>query len=206
MQFDRVEPLTPAAPPVCTLCGRILSGTYYSIRGRSACAACGERLKASAADSFDRSRFLKALLFGVGVVAAVGGLNGLIASRWEISVGLPSLLSSLLVGYAVRRGSGNRGGRPYQILAVLLSYLAIAIMFIPAIRLREGSLTPARVLEPLWLLLIVPFLNGVQGLLLWSMFGFALSLSWRLNRALAVRVLGPFSLGSTMPPDGAAGT
>jgi hypothetical protein len=205
MQFDRAEPLTPAAPPVCVLCGKLLAGTYYSIQGRSACAACGERMKAATADSFDRDRFLKALLLGVGVVAVIGALNGFIASHWDISVGLPSLLSSILVGYAVRRGSGNRGGRPYQVLAVLLSYLAIAIMFIPAIRLREGSLTLSRALEPLWVLLIAPFLNGTQGLLLWSMFGFALSLSWRLNRTLAVDLRGPFALGPVRPPDGAGG-
>src|SRR4051812_36605418 len=125
MQFDRAEPLTPTAAPVCVLCGGILSGTYYSIQGRSACAACSERMKSAAAESFDRSRFLKALVFGVGVVAVMGGLNAFIASHWEISAGLPSLLASVLVGYAVRQGSGNRGGRPYQILAVLLSYLAI---------------------------------------------------------------------------------
>src|SRR3954467_8999261 len=181
MQFDRAEPRTPAAPPACGICGKILSATYYTVQGRSVCAACGERMKSSAGVSFDRSRFLKALAFGVGVVAVIGGLNGIIASHWDISVGLPSLLSSVLVGYAVRRGSGNRGGRPYQILAVLLSYLAIAIMFIPAIRIREGSLTLARALEPLWVLLIAPFLNGLQGLLLWSMLGFVLSVSWKLN-------------------------
>jgi hypothetical protein len=205
MQFDRVEPLTPAAPPVCGSCRGILSGTYYTAQGRSLCAACGERVKGPVEGSFDRSRFLKALAYGVGVVAVIGGLNGFVASHWDISVGLPSLLSSVLVGYAVRRGSGNRGGRPYQILAALLSYLAIAIMFIPLIRLREGSLTLARVLEPLWVLLIAPFLSGTQGLLLWSMFGFALSLSWRLNRSSAAGVKGPFALGSALPPDGAPG-
>jgi hypothetical protein len=172
MQFDRVEPRMPAAPPACGICRHILSSTYYTAQGLSLCSACGERMKSAAVESFDRSRFLRALAFGVGVVAVTGGLNAFIASHWESSVGLPSLLASVLVGYAVRRGSGNRGGRAYQVLAVLLSYLAIAIMYIPAVRLREGSLTPAGALEPLWALLTLPFLNGIQGLLIWSMLGF----------------------------------
>ena len=201
MQFDRAEPLMPAAPPVCGLCGGILSGSYYSIQNRSVCAPCGARMK-GVGGAFDRARFLKAVGFGVGAVAVIGGINAFIASHWDINVGLPSLLASLLVGFTVRLGSGNRGGRPYQILAVLLSYLAIGVMFVPLIRVREGSLTPARVLEPFWVLLIAPFLNGMRGLFLWSILGFALSIAWRLNRSLAVEVRGPFTLGSTMPPGG----
>ncbi len=205
MQFDRAEPLMPAAPPVCGLCSRILSGTYYTFQAKSVCAACGERMKRGAAGPFDRVRFLQALVFGAGAVIVGGGLNWFVASRWDLYVGWLSLLAAGLVGFAVRLGSRNRGGRPYQFLAVGLSYIATAAMFLPILHQREGTLTLSLVLRPFWILIAAPFINGVQGLLLWSIIGFGLSLSWKVNRSLAVEVRGPFALGSTMPPDGSGG-
>jgi hypothetical protein len=205
MQFDRVEPLTPAAPPVCGSCRGILSGTYFTVQGRSLCAACGLAMKRVAEAPFDPARFLKAAVFGVAAVAVGGGVNALLASRWDLYVGWLSILAAVLVGFAVRLGSGNRGGRPYQVLAAALSYLAMAAMFIPIVQMREGSPGLGRLLSPLWVLLIAPFLNGAQGLLLWLILGVSLLQAWRLNRSSAAGVKGPFALGSALPPDGAAG-
>lgn len=205
MQFDRVEPLRPAAPPVCGSCSRILSGTYYTAQGRSLCAACGAAMKRAAEAPFDPARFLKASVFGVAAVAVGGGVNAFLASRWDLYVGWLSILAAVLVGFAVRLGSGNRGGRPYQILAVALAYLAMAAMFLPIVQMREGSPSLVRLLSPLWVLLIAPFLNGVQGLLLWLILGVSLLQAWRLNRASVVHLQGPFALESALPPDGAAG-
>src|SRR4029077_9572127 len=105
-----------------------------------------------------RARFLKALAYGVGAVAVVGGVNWFLVPHFKVDVALSSLVASVLVGFAVRLGSGNRGGRPYQFLAVLLSFLATAVLFMPLVRIRAGTLTLALVLEPLWGLLLSPFL------------------------------------------------
>ncbi|HUR38479.1 MAG TPA: hypothetical protein VM222_03255 [Planctomycetota bacterium] len=204
MQFDRAEPLNPASPLVCAGCCRVLSGAYYTVQGRSLCAACGAALKRVAEAPFDPARFLKASVFGIAAVAVGGGVNALVASRWDLYVGWLSILAAVLVGFAVRLGSGNRGGRPYQVLAVALAYLAMAAMFIP-IQHREGALTFTRVIQPLWVLLAAPFISGVQGLLLWSILGFSLAQAWRLNRAAPLDLQGPFVLRSTTPPDGSTG-
>jgi hypothetical protein len=205
MQFDRAEPIAPAAPPVCGLCSRSLSGSYYKLQDRSVCGVCVERMQDRTAGGRDSARFLRALLFGVAAGAAGGGLNWFIASRWDLYVGWLSILVGAAVGFAVRLGSGGRGGRAYQVLAVALSYLATAAMFVPIIQRRAGAATIAELLRPLWVLLAAPFINVGQGLLLWSILGFTLTLAWRVNRSLAGDLRGPFVVGTTTPPGGSGG-
>lgn len=205
MQFDRAEPQTPEAPPVCARCGGILSGTYYAVRGRSLCASCGEALRGGAAQGYNGLRFLKASLTGIAAVFIGGGFNWFVASRWDLYVGWLALLAGVAVGHAVRWGSGNRGGRPYQVLAMLLAYLATAAMFIPVMATREGTLTLSLAMQPLWILLLAPFVSGLQGILLWFILGISMLQAWRLNRSAAVEVRGPYPLGSTLPPQGSGG-
>ena len=49
----------------------------------------------------------------------------------NIEAGLIALLLGFLVGKGVFAGSGRRGGRRYQFLAVTLTYLGIGVAYIP---------------------------------------------------------------------------
>src|SRR6185312_6446610 len=51
----------------------------------------------------------------------------------QLEIGLVAILVGFLVGKAVRSGSGNRGGRGYQVLAVLITYCCIAANYMPDI-------------------------------------------------------------------------
>jgi hypothetical protein len=205
MQFDRAEPVTPAAPPVCARCRGILSGTYYTVVGRSLCSACGRLILGGARPGFDPARFLKASASGIAAVFIGGGVNWLIASHFDVYVGILAFFAAFLVGFAVRWGSGNRGGRAYQVLAVLLTYVATAAMFIPIVAQRAGTLNLGLALQPFWFLIAAPFIIGMQGILLWLILGVAISQAWRVNRSVAVDIRGPYPLGSTMPPDAKGG-
>ena len=48
-----------------------------------------------------------------------------------LNIGLVAVVVGLMVGGAVKAASGNRGGRFYQLLAVFLTYSAIAAMHVP---------------------------------------------------------------------------
>ena len=47
------------------------------------------------------------------------------------NIGLVAVLVGFMVGGAVRKGTGNRGGLFYQMLAVFLAYTAIGAMHLP---------------------------------------------------------------------------
>ena len=56
----------------------------------------------------------------------------------HLEIGLVAIVLGFFVGKAVRKGSGNRGGRGYQVLAVLLTYCCIAANYMPDV--LEGTL------------------------------------------------------------------
>ena len=135
LQFERAEldqPRTPsAAPPsatvvpriACVQCGNHVR-SYWSINGRSLCRACHDAAVA------DHRALLAPLLkaSALGLVAAVAGalLYYGVARLTGYEIGFVAIAVGLMVGAAVRRGSGGRGGWRYQLLAVALCYLSIA--------------------------------------------------------------------------------
>jgi hypothetical protein len=203
MQFDRAEPVTPAAPPVCARCRGILSGTYYTVVRRSLCSACGELILGVAAPGFDPARFLKATVTAIAAVFVGSGFSWLLAGVFDFW--LVTIIAGFLIGFAVRWGGGNRGGRAYQVLAVPMTFVATMAMCVSIVAKREGTLNLDLALRTFLSLIAAPFIGGVQGVLLWLILGVALSQAWRMNRSTAVDVQGPYPLGSTMPPDAKGG-
>src|SRR5262249_54120220 len=74
---------------------------------------------------------LRAALYGGG--AALGGC--ILYAIFTLVTGFEFALMAILVGYmvgkAIRHGSNGLGGRPQQILAVVLTYLAITTRYSP---------------------------------------------------------------------------
>jgi hypothetical protein len=136
-QFDRAE-FAKEAPggPFCRECRRPIQNEYYDISGIVVCSIChANRLRF-------RSRLIrafKALLLG-SVAAAVGaGVYRMImfGTGWNFS--LVAILVGYMVGGAVNTGSGARGGRFYQVLAIFLTYSALVGMFLPEAWRALGS-------------------------------------------------------------------
>lgn len=139
LQFDRAEyadpaPPSPSASITCRACQQPVPDLYYyELQGQTLCAACARGIDAGLAGGSGVRQFLKAGFFGTA--AAVGGavliyLFGAITG-WQ--PGIISILAGYMVGSAVRQGSGYRGGRGYQVLAVFLTYSAIAWSYLPIV-------------------------------------------------------------------------
>lgn len=86
--------------------------------------------------------FVRGLLFGVGgaflgliLYSAVGIITGL-------AIGYVSLAVGYIVGRAILMGSRGRGGRRYQIAALLLTYASVSVSAVP-IALWQISKKPA---------------------------------------------------------------
>ena len=139
LRFD-----TPAAPDTaCGFCRRPLDRTYYTVNGRVACPACR--------DAVSRHLRQPAGLAGVATAIGLGSAAGMVGALvwWAIrrfaslEIGIIAIAIGHLVGLGVRRGSGGRGGRGYQVLAVALTYVWITANYVPDIVLLLMSSPPA---------------------------------------------------------------
>jgi hypothetical protein len=201
-QFSTAEYTTPPKIERCHFCSSPLATEYYRVRGQAACASCATAAQSGQAGGSDSSAFTRALLFGTG--AAIVGLAGYAAFTitTHLYVGYIALGVGYIVARAMKAGSGGLGGRPYQIAAVVLTYLAIALAEIPIAlwqfhaRIPLGRMFAASVrLLPVGLMSpILEMRSPVHGLINAVILYVGLSLAWRGTAAQRVAVEGPFRL------------
>ncbi|HTK29821.1 MAG TPA: hypothetical protein VL309_09735 [Vicinamibacterales bacterium] len=148
LQFDSVS--TPAAagadarPSVaCTGCGARMADEYYEVNGRAFCARCRRQIDAFAAAPAGLAPFLTAAAFGIAAGVAGAVVYYLFIAITNLEIGIVAILIGYMVGYAVRRGAGGRGGRRFQVLAVTLTYLSVALAYAPLV-LKSAVERPAR--------------------------------------------------------------
>ena len=155
LQFDRVESTqasdTRAASPTvtCVVCRTPVGDEYYAVNGKPVCANCRERVVAAAAPPRSIAPLLTAGVFGVGAAIAGAAIYYAVIAIANLEIGIVAILIGYMVGWAVRKGSGGRGGRRFQILAVALTYWAVGLAYAPLAykQLKRGD-TPASADSP----------------------------------------------------------
>jgi len=230
LQFTNVEPSNTAAPAqTCILCHQPIASEYFAIGNKVLCPACSQRVLAAPTGS-KFSRLAKATLMGLGA-GLVGALIWFLIRRVaHLEIGLVAILVGYMVGKAVRKGSGNLGGRGYQILAVVLTYSCIAANYMPDIfeeafndiRAPHSTtaptnsvtasprehLSPPRLALAIVLVLVLgfglalaaPFLAGAHNLIGLLIIAFALWQAWKMNAHRPLPITGPYRLGTNRPP------
>jgi hypothetical protein len=201
-QFSTAEYAQQPTTERCRLCGTPLATEYYRVRGQTACASCAAAAQSGQSNPSGNAAFTRALLFGIG--AAVVGLIGYSAFTIATSlyVGYVALGVGYIVAKAMKAGSGGLGGRPYQIAAVILTYLAIALAEIPIAlwqfraRIPSGHLLavairllPIGVTSP-----IRDMRSPVHGLINLVILFVGLQIAWRGTAGASATVEGPFRL------------
>ncbi len=134
LQFDKVVPHTGAAgQTTCKSCNTLLSGSYFSVNAQVICPPCKKKIESEMALGHPLSRVMKALALGIpaGIVGAA--IYYIIRLLTGYEFGLIAVLIGYMVGFSVRKGSNHRGGIPYQIIAVLITYMAICSTYVPNI-------------------------------------------------------------------------
>ena len=148
LQFDVAESAASSDAPhhgQCRGCGQPIQDTYYEVNGSVVCAACRADIERPRGTRLRRA--LKAT--ALGTLAAIGGslLYFGVAALTKREFGLVAIAVGFMVGTAVRRGSGGRGGWAYQTLAIALTYLAIVSTYVPLVVKefqKEGANAAAR--------------------------------------------------------------
>lgn len=230
IQFDRAEYAdTSVSAPACALCQKTLADSYFEVNGQTMCAGCTDQVRQAHSGTPGKGGIVMAIGAGVGagILGALLYYAVLALSGYEF--GLIAIVVGLLVGRAVRWGSGGRGGPLYQGLAIVLTYLAIVSCYVPFIiegianagaKQSSGATPGVETAQPatvetrlpatagqvaFWLALFVaivlasPFLGGFSNILGWLIIGFALYEAWKVNRRMHLEVTGPFSITPAPP-------
>jgi hypothetical protein len=113
------------------VCKQPLSGTYFEVNGKTVCPGCRDRLNAELNKYSPAVRFARALGLGAGAAVIGAGIYYGISAATGYEFGLVAIVVGLLVGKAVRKGSGGRGGWRYQALAMALTYCSIVATYTP---------------------------------------------------------------------------
>lgn len=134
LQFDEAE--YGAEAPVglsCSTCSTPIQDHYYETAGQVVCESCRGRIEAAYLGGSRFGRLAKAAIFGSFAAALGAILYYIIVQATGYNIGLVAIVVGLMVGAAVRSGSGARGGWGYQLLALFLTYSAIAGMLAPLV-------------------------------------------------------------------------
>src|ERR1017187_3476085 len=221
LQFQHAEPIAEASAAegsaaACVVCKQPFGGSYYQAQGQQVvCPLCAERIRAGLQAAPGIS-LMRAALYGGGAALAGCGLYRLVAIVLHAEIGLIAILVGWMVGKAIRHASHGRGGRPQQVLAVVLTYFAITTSYIPVIpyqdaRVRQtnnapvssSALAEARprmsfgtaALFLLVLTAVAPFLSLTSGVSAWiSLFIIFIGLqyAWKLTARREIVLTGPY--------------
>jgi hypothetical protein len=94
------------------------------------CGSCADRVKRELPQD-SHAAFMRAIMYGlVGFFIGLVLYAGFVIAT-GISIGYIALAVGWIVGKAMMLGSKGVGGRRYQIVAVLLTYAAVSIAFVP---------------------------------------------------------------------------
>jgi len=140
LQFRRAEPVpgTPAPgtvvagpeQPRCAACRQPIGDEYFHVQGRAVCPVCASRIQ-TRQQAPPHTSLARAALYGGGAALAGCALYAAVAILLHIEFGLIAIVVGIMVGKAIRHASKGLGGRPQQILAVVLTYFAITTSYIP---------------------------------------------------------------------------
>ena len=129
-QFATAEYAPNSPAMACAACKRPINGPYFKINGAQACASCTNKIRAQIPPD-THAAFVRALLFGIAGAVLGFALYVIFALATGLVIGFVSLAVGFIVGKAMNLGSRGVGGRRYQLVAVLLTYLAVSMSAVP---------------------------------------------------------------------------
>jgi hypothetical protein len=211
-QFATAEFAKNTPTLICAACKRPLTEPYFQINGAQACAECTNKIRAQVPED-SHAAFVRALAFGIGGAVVGFGLYVIFALTTGLVIGWVSLAVGFIVGKAMNFGSRGVGGRRYQVVAVLLTYLAVSMSAVPIAihQIREQHRAQAQtsdspaphpehvnVVKAIGLLALLgiasPLLelrdpvHGIIGLVILFV---GIRFAWRFTAGRAIRISGP---------------
>jgi hypothetical protein len=123
--FESLKVVEPAN--CCAFCNERLQ-SYFRVGSQQACPACTEKFKEEMRTNLARN-YRRALLIGIATAIVGAAIHSLLIGATGVSVG--SLLTGVLVGFAMRIASRESAGVRYRVTAALLTFVAGSFPLLP---------------------------------------------------------------------------
>lgn len=193
LQFETAEYAGTA--PTCAVCKNPVPGSHYLLGAAVVCPTCRDLLLAHTRPA-GPDDLVRGAALGAGAAVVGGGAWYAVSTLTGVEIGLLAIAVGWLVSQAVRRGSGG-GGRPQQVLAVGLTYLAIVGTYVPELWVPGAGGTAVVLALATPVMLIA---NGDPSVILWFFIvGFALWYAWQRSAGVNLVFTGPFPGPSETP-------
>ena len=143
LQFDRAVAAAGAAPAAstaaptekptvaCAACRAAIDTEYFDVNGKAVCRRCRSLVESAAETPRGMVPLFTAAAYGLGAGIAGAIVYYAVIAIANLEIGIVAILIGYMVGYAVRKGAGGRGGLRFQVLAVCLTYGSIALAYTP---------------------------------------------------------------------------
>jgi hypothetical protein len=134
LTFDKAtyEGPTASAMP-CSSCKAPLDEQYWKLGPYVLCERCRESVAAQFAKAKTGAAFGKAVLLGGLTALGCGVAYAVFVGLVKIQLALLTIGIAYLIATVVRRASGGFSGRRFQVLAVVLTYFASTMGYVPGI-------------------------------------------------------------------------
>ena len=116
----------------CAGCQRTIADAYFDVNGTTVCESCHGEIARHAETPRGMGIFVKATIFGVVAAILGAALYYAVIAITNFEIGLVAIAIGYMVGFAVRKGAGG-GGRRFQVIAVLLTYWAVGLAYVPLV-------------------------------------------------------------------------
>ena len=193
LQFDTAVPSgTPAT--TCVACKRPIGDSYYTAGKAIVCESCKTRIETAPRSVTTPAHLVRATVYGIGgAIAGAAVFYGVLALI-HAQISLVAIAVGYLVGRAMHLGAGGQRGRPFQIIAVVLTYLGIAAGLTAELVKLGGTVT----LQTLITLPIIESLGNLPASFLTAIIiAVGLRQAWYMNRDPGRPVFhGPFRVGT----------
>jgi hypothetical protein len=114
----------------CGACQSAIPDAYFDVNGTTVCGSCHAEIARQAATPRGLGTLALATVFGIGAAIAGAALYYAVIAITNFEIGLVAIAIGYMVGFAVRKGAGG-GGRRFQIVAILLTYWAVGLAYVP---------------------------------------------------------------------------
>jgi hypothetical protein len=125
------------AAVICGACQTAIPDAYFDVNGTTVCESCQAEIARQAETPRGMGTLALATVFGIGAAVAGAALYYAVIAITNFEIGLVAIAIGYMVGYAVRKGAGG-GGRRFQIVAILLTYWAVGLAYVP-LAFRDSS-------------------------------------------------------------------